>query len=108
MIRYRQAHPDWVFVRHEDLSLAPLEQFHRLYDRLGLEYTEHAQQVIKSFSSRGNPSDTDAQVGSEEILKRDSVSNIWNWKKRLSTEEIEKIHGEVDEISRAFYDSEDW
>lgn len=108
MIHYRQAHPDWVFVRHEDLSLTPLEQFQSLYDRLGLEYTEHAQQVIESFSSSANPSDTDAPVGSEEILKRNSASNIWNWKTRLTTSEIEKIRRGVEDISNLFYSVEDW
>jgi hypothetical protein len=108
MIQYRRVHPDWVFVRHEDLSLAPLEQFQRLYSRLGLEFTEHAQQVIQSFSSPANPSDTDAPVGSEEILRRNSASNIWNWKTRLTPSEIEKIRRSAQDISNLFYSAEDW
>ena len=108
IFQYRQAHPDWIFVRHEDLSLAPSEQFQRLYNHLGLAYTEHAQQVIQSFSSSSNPSDTDAPVGSEEILKRNSASNIWNWKTRLTTSEIEKIRRGVQEISNLFYSAEEW
>ena len=108
MIQYRRVHPDWVFVRHEDLSFAPLEQFQWLYSRLGLEYTEQAQEVVKSFSSTTNPSDTDAPVGSEEILKRNSASNILNWKTRLTTPEIEKIRRGVQEISNLFYSPEEW
>lgn len=106
--QYRQAHADWIFVRHEDLSRNPVEGFRELYDRLGLQYSADVQQVIEKYSNPANPVDTDAPVGSEEILLRNSSSNIWNWKKRLSPAEIQKIRGEVEYISREFYSPEDW
>ena len=85
-----------------------MEAFRKLYNCLGLEYTEHAQQVIESFSSPANPSETDAPVGSEEILRRNSASSISNWKRRLTSVEIEKIRCSVEDLSSSFYSAEDW
>ena len=36
-IGYRRAHPDWIFVRHEDLSASPVAGFESMCSRLGLE-----------------------------------------------------------------------
>jgi hypothetical protein len=108
MIQYRKLHPDWIFIRHEDLSRAPLEQFRELYRRLGLEFTGHAQQVIESFSSPANPGETDVMIGTDATLMRNSFSNIWNWKNRLTPPEIERIRYNTENIWRAFYADEDW
>lgn len=108
MIQYRDVHKNWIFVRHEDVSLSPVEAFRKLYNQLGLEFTQEIQKVIESYSAPTNPSESDAPVGSEEILMRNSFSNIWTWKKRLSLEEIERIRRAVEDISCAFYSGDDW
>ncbi|MCQ3937018.1 MAG: hypothetical protein DPW18_08240 [Chloroflexi bacterium] len=108
MIQYRAAHTNWIFVRHEDLSRDPIAGYQELYHRLGLEFSARIQQVIKRYSAPANPGDTDAPVGSEEILMRNSASNIWNWKSRLTASEIERIRRAVQDISSAFYADEDW
>ena len=95
-------------MRHEDLSRNPVHGFRGLYEQLGLEFTEQTQQVIKNYSSSKNPSETDAPVGSDEILLRNSQSNIWNWKSRLTASEIVRIHAAVKDVSSAFYSTEDW
>lgn len=108
MLQYRKARPEWIFVRHEDIARDPVSEFRQLYHQLSLEFTPQVEGVIESFSSSRNPSETDAPVGSEEILMRDSASSIWNWKKRLSPSEIEKIRCHVEGISSAFYSAEEW
>src|SRR5436190_2423328 len=40
---YRDRHPEWVFLRHEDASLDPLGTFERLYDHLDLAFTAKAR-----------------------------------------------------------------
>src|SRR5581483_6598037 len=37
--RYREQHPEWLVVRHEDLAREPVAGFERLYAALGLELT---------------------------------------------------------------------
>jgi hypothetical protein len=64
--------------------------------------------VIERFSSPLHPSEREISVGSDQALQRDSQSNIWNWKNRLSVAEIRKIRRETDEIASALYADEDW
>jgi hypothetical protein len=108
IMHYQRRHKEWIFIRHEDLSQDPLAGFARLYERLGLEFSAHAQARILEYSGSANPADTNAPVGSETALRRDSRANIWNWKNRLTSAEIATIRERVTDVSRTFYANEDW
>jgi hypothetical protein len=108
VIRYQEVHKNWIFVRHEDISRNSVEEFRELYDRLGLEFSDKVRNVIENFSSPVNPSESNAIIGSEATLRRNSASNIWNWKSRLTHSEIQRIRSSVEDISCAFYTAEDW
>jgi len=97
---YREKYgSEWIFVRHEDLSARPVEEFGNLYGKLGLDYTERIRAKIKEFSfSPGDPAP----------LKRDSQSNIWQWKSRLSQEEITRIKEQTQPWARRFYPEGGW
>ena len=107
-IRYREIQKNWIFVRHEDISRNSVDEFRKLYERLGLRFSDKVRNVIENFSSPANPSESNAIVGSEATLRRNSASNIWNWKNRLTPSEIQRIRFSVEEISSAFYTDEDW
>ena len=102
---YREEHKDWAFLRHEDLSRDPALEFEKLYDRLELEWSEDAVQAVRAHSDASNPSEAPAVY---RHLKRDSKSNIWNWKQRLTQAEIERVRGQVEDVSHLFYSNEDW
>lgn len=102
---YKDRHPDWIFLRHEDISRDPPSSFELLYARLGLPFTGEAQRVIAEHSGKANP---ERATGSEKTLKLDSQLNISSWKHRLSTEEIDRIRGYVDDVARKFYADDDW
>lgn len=108
VLQYQKENPDWIYIRHEDLSRDPFQSFQNLYEQLDLEFTQNVRDVIQEFSGINNPGDSIAPVGSEETLKRHSKSNILNWKNRLSQAQIEEIRGRVEEISRFFYTNNDW
>ena len=108
VLNYQRDHKDWIFVRHEDLSRDPVHGFKNLFSRLNLEFSADVQQVIETYSHPANPSETDAMVGSEVSLKRNSRLNISNWKKRLTQFEINKIRNKTEDISGFFYTDEDW
>jgi hypothetical protein len=108
IVKYQQEHKNWIFVRHEDLSRDPVQGFRTLFTQLNIEFSEHVKDVIEKNSNSDNPSDVSAPVGSESSLKRNSRSNIWNWKNRLSPSEIERIRNGVEDISKAFYSDCDW
>lgn len=93
-------------VRHEDLSRTPGQGFERLYDLLGLQYTPQARQAVLSSSSADNPSERSRQA--VHTVQLDSRANLTNWKKRLTPQEIERIHELIGETARAYYRDEDW
>jgi len=104
--KLKRSHDDFIFVRHEDLSLNPIEEFRNLSKWLNIEFIEKIEKAILEYSNKSNPSE--APNGVLHQLKRDSISNIKNWKARLSKLEIRKIREGVQNISNIFYKDEDW
>jgi hypothetical protein len=97
---------DFIFIRHEDLSKRPVEEFKKLFDLLNIEFNQKIEKTIIKYSNSSNPSE--AQNGVEHQLKRNSVANINNWKHRLSKSEIKRVHEKTKDVSRLFYSEDDW
>ena len=106
ILEYKKKHESWIFVRHEDLSLDSIIGFKSLFDSLKLEFTPQIIETIKDYSSSHNP--TEARVDTTHTLKRNSQSNIKNWKNRLTQAEVERIRNQVEYISKEFYSDQDW
>ena len=102
ILKYRDNSPNWIFIKHEQLSKHPVEEFSNLYKRLGLNFSTDIQQEIKKFSF------ADPSKEKFDPLKRNSKSNVWNWKTRLTDDEIMKIKENTREIANYFYTEEDW
>lgn len=102
---YRKRHADWLFMRHEDLSRDPQGGFKKIFEYLNLEFTPDVQRTVEEYTDSSNPGEVG---GSTESLKRNSELNIWNWKKRLTQSEIERIRAKVEDVASMFYDNEDW
>jgi hypothetical protein len=103
---YRAHHPDWLVVRHEDLSRDPIEGFEAIFDALDLSYTEEVQEAILRSTSRSNPGDRD--VNGRQFLARDSRANVDNWRHRLTAAEVERIRARVADVSPLFYSDDEW
>ncbi len=102
----QQRNPGVIFVRHEDLSLQPLEGFQALYKNLGLRFTPKVEKFILESSGSENPKElTKNKVHAERL---DSRSNLENWKRRLTTEEIERIQELTGEATARFYPEAEW
>jgi len=102
---YYERYPGWIFVRHEDLSKDPIAQFRSLYDRLGLEFTDHAQILVERYSGSGNPA---TAQGTEKTIRLNSKANIQSWKRKLSAEDVERIRHRVGDVAEAFYSDSEW
>jgi hypothetical protein len=102
----KDRHPDFLIIRHEDLSNDPVNQFEQLYDQVGLKFSPQSKVAIESSSSEGNPTEISKRnVHSVEI---DSQANIKNWQKRLTKGEIERIYQLTREIAPNYYSEADW
>ena len=101
---YRERHEDWVFLRHEDVSLEPDASFERLYERLGLELTESARAEIARASAAGNPS----ALSTPHAVELDSAASLGRWRDELTPREIETLRERTSDVWPRFYSDEDW
>ncbi|AOY60128.1 sulfotransferase [Desulfococcus multivorans] len=103
---YRENHPEWIFKKHEDLSLNPIDEFQQICMRLNIPFSINLQKAIKEFCSSNNPTEAPEKIIHQ--LKRNSRENISIWKKRLSQNEIHRIRNIVDRYSANFYSPAEW
>jgi hypothetical protein len=103
---YRSRHREWLFVRHEDLSRHPLEGFESLYNSLNLPFTGPVREAIQRSTSSSNSADRDPD--GRLFLARDSRANVDNWRRRLTPDEVARVHSRVADVSQFFYSEEEW
>jgi sulfotransferase family protein len=101
---FRERHEDWVFLRHEDVSLEPSGSFERLYERLGLELTETARAEIERASASGNPS----ALATPHAVELDSAASLGRWRDELTLQEIETLRERTSDVWPRFYSDADW
>jgi hypothetical protein len=101
---YRDRHPGWLFVRHEDLAEEPVKGFHELYQRLDLEWDRIAERIIEASSS--GRADVPAYL--HRTVGRDSRAARWTWRDRLTREERDRVREGTAEVASAFYEDRDW
>jgi len=99
-----ERNPDIIAVRHEDLSLDPVNGYRELYKSLDLEFTPRVEKMIQESSSSENPSEG-KKVHS---FKLDSRASMSNWKKRLTEDEIQRIREATQEVASLFYPDTGW
>ena len=106
MVRlYREKHPHWIYLRHEDISMDPVSHFKDLFEKLDLRFTPEIETHVRDHTDTSNP--VEPPKG-ETILKMNSKQNIHSWKKRLSPEEIERIKQGVKDVFPHFYSPNEW
>ncbi|MBL57404.1 MAG: hypothetical protein CMP61_09460 [Flavobacteriales bacterium] len=99
-LEFMKAHPHWLYVTNENLSLNPLQEFERILNYIDLPITENVKNHIIAS--------TTARKGEETDLVRDSRSNIDKWKKLLTNEEIAYIKSSTEEVWSHYYNESDW
>jgi hypothetical protein len=98
--------PGLILVRHEDLSLEPLEGFRNLYQALGLDYSPKAEETVIQYSQASNPGELTRK--SIHSVRLDSRANLKNWKGHLSESEVDRIRRITEPVASQFYGSQDW
>ncbi len=98
--------PDFILVRHEDLSADPVKGFNALYSRLGLDFSAQAEKKILQASSPDNPGELTPKA--TYSIHLDSQANLQNWKRRLTPEEIQKIRALTGSLCQHFYPDQTW
>jgi hypothetical protein len=103
---YRERHPDWHFVRYDDLADDPLTGFRALYGRLGLRWDERSRAGVERATNTGNVKEVPAWR--RRAIKRDSRAAAKTWAQRLTPEEVRRVRHETAGVAASFYGEEDW
>jgi hypothetical protein len=93
-------------LRHEDLSADPVGEFAKLYEVLGLSFTDAVAEAVVASSSSVNPGET--KVAMPHAWKLDSRANLENWRQRLNEEEIDKIKRLTEGPAAVIYPDHSW
>ncbi|PKA82117.1 sulfotransferase domain-containing protein [Ulvibacter sp. MAR_2010_11] len=97
--KYKEKYGErWYFVRHEDLSENPILEFEKVFHYLQLDFTTAVKDKILDTTTR--------LVSTEH--KRDSKSNKFTWKQRLTLLEISKVKEKTFPLWQRFYSEADW
>jgi len=103
---YRQQSPEFLLVRHEDLSMDQVQGFEALYGCLGLKFTRRAQKIIRESSSSENPKEQSGR--SFNSVRLDSLANLDSWKRHLAADDIRRIRRITEEVFAFYYPDQDW
>jgi hypothetical protein len=103
---FRDRHPEWSFLRHEDLSDEPVKGFQALYDDLGLDWDPVAEAAIVRASS--DPARGEVPTYLHRSVRRDSRMARWTWIHRLTPDEQYRVRAGTEMVAGAFYDDRDW
>jgi len=102
---YSRQHPNWLFLRHEDLARQPMEGFRGLADHIAVPFSPQLAQAVQrnSFADRGVQAHGDSNA-----IRRDSAAVVGSWRERLPPSETVKIRRLTEGVSEAFYSGGDW
>ncbi len=103
---YRERRLDWTFLRHEDLSEAPVDHFRKLYETFGLRWSDVIASQVAAASSEDAPAEV--AVADRNLTVRNSREARWTWKRRLTPEEQQRIRDGTRDVAAHFYADEDW
>lgn len=101
---YMSIFPNWIYIKHEDISSDPVKYFSIIFDHVELDFTQRIKKHIDITTNSKNP--TEHKKVSD--IKRNSKKNIHNWKNRLTKKEIYRIRAKTEQISNTFYSSDEW
>ena len=104
--QYKEKYPEFTIIRHEDISINPIESFRSLYRLLNLSFTQSAQKAIEAATNSQNP----VEASQKDIYTThlNSQASLKNWKHRLSPDEIDRIREGTRDIASYFYTAKDW
>jgi len=105
IVQFRQKHPGWIYIRHEDISTEPMHYFEKILNQLNVKITNGIRQAILETTKASNP--VNAREPADPLV-RDSRSLVHAWKKGLTAREIQLIRKRVDGVFYHFYSNDDW
>jgi hypothetical protein len=104
--KFQKVKPQFMVIRHEDLSINPINGFRELYKNLNLTFSLRTENAILNASNPNNPSEI-SKTGIYSV-HLDSRNNLDNWKHRLNEGEITRIRELTQDVASLFYPEWNW
>lgn len=104
----RRDHPEWIFVRHEDLTVDPVASFRDIYGRLGLAFAPDTPDRIANLSEQSGGLAAFSLFGSRRRVNRNSKDVARLFRKRLSEEDIRRVFDWTGDVWPSFYTEAEW
>jgi len=89
---YRKQHPDWLIIKHEDISKYPIDKFKSIASYISVPFSEKMENKIKLTTNTDNPS---VSKSSTDVVRNSGIIPD-QWKTRLSQHEIERIYNKIE------------
>ena len=102
--KYRERHPNWMFLKYEDLVDNPLTVFRHIFKHLKIEWTSEIEFEIARHTADKNR----IESSKPNLIRRNSKAMASIWKSRLSQDEINRICDATADVWPYFYLDEDW
>lgn len=96
----RERHPEWVFVRYEDLAARPADVMPGLFAALDLDFGDKEAAAVDALST------TKRQESSAIDVRRNSEDALRVGRTRLEPSAIERVRAGTAEVAQRFYPEE--
>jgi hypothetical protein len=94
---------DWCVVVHEELSANPVVEFKRIFERVGLPFSDAVERKVIALTSEGS---TSARKGRVQDFKRDSARIFEHRRDSIPAEQRAQIFDVVADIALRLYSRE--
>lgn len=102
--KYQETHPNWIFLRYEDLALDPIEGYRKIFHQLDLPFSDHTYAMIQAHNLRHIPSKSSDPYS----IKQNPRLVISKWREKLTATEIGRIRKRVEGVSSFFFQDDEW
>ncbi len=97
---FQSRHPEWIFLRYEDVIENPEQEFQNLFRQLGLHYDSHISSLVQSYYEL--PIQSDENLHPLET-QRNITQNKFSWRDRLTKAEVNFILENTHKVRNLFY-----
>ena len=103
--KFERSHPDWYFIKHEELAQDPIEGFNKIFRYIGISMNPEIEASIEKHTSSSNPIESDSKIWGFQSI--DAKGSLTSWKSRLTSFEIERVISQTSDIAENFYQLQD-
>jgi hypothetical protein len=104
----REDHPDWIFVRHEDLVRDPEGGFRAVFGQLGLDFSADVGRGLRRYTEGGSLLDRFSLFGTRRRTVGATARSVADVRRRMTPEEVARVREVTGEVTADFYDEADW